>query len=62
MFPGVGELLKHVSPESLAILANLGQHLKQAEDPKDELLRLLRVLDKHLDPSYRLEAKPSRKA
>lgn len=49
--------MKHVNPESIAILANLAQHLKQNQNPGAELLRLLRLIDKELKPKLRIEAK-----
>lgn len=50
------ELLKYVNTEALAILANLAQHVKQSENSTEELLRLLRILDKELKPRFRIGA------
>ena len=50
----IAEIAGYVTPTALAILANLGQHVKAHENPKEELERLLRSIDNELKPKYRL--------
>lgn len=40
--------------EALGMLANFGQHVLAASDPKAELKRLLSIIDSELKPAFRI--------